>query len=295
VVLLDRQMPDLDGIEVCRWLREEQNNSLLPVLMVTGQSDRESLAQCLTAGADDFIRKPFDLHELLCRARNAAQRKRLTDQLDNMESMLYALARMVEAKDPCTGDHCGRLSAMAKNFGSYLGLSDGDITALQRGGVLHDIGKLGIPDHILLKPGKLSDEEMAVMRTHTLIGYKLCEPLKTTSTALPIIRGHHERWDGTGYPDGLAGEDIPYLARIFQILDIYDALRSERPYKKSFSKEKSLAILWEEEQSGLLDPSLVKQFVDMMESETFCIDDSLELSDTGSQTYTEINAIAPIG
>jgi putative two-component system response regulator len=263
-VLLDKRMPSMDGDTVCKYIREIPGMNLLPVIMVTGSNSSEELAKSFAMGATDFIRKPYSPMELLARVKAAVANKRVTDQLDSAENLLFALARMVEAKDQTTGDHCSRLSHMALVFGRILGLSDSDLHALRRGGVLHDIGKLGIPDSILLKRESLTEQEWAMMRTHTLIGGHLCEGLSSMRRVLPIIRHHHERWDGSGYPDGLAGEQIPYLARVFQILDIYDALASERPYKGSLSTEEIIAMFEEETQNGWRDPVLVTIFLDLL-------------------------------
>jgi putative two-component system response regulator len=266
-VLLDKRMPIMDGDTVCKHIREIPGMNLLPVIMVTGSNSSEELAKSFAMGATDFIRKPYSPMELLARVKAAVANKRVTDQLDTAENLLFALARMVEAKDETTGDHCSRLSHMALVFGRILGLSDSDLHALRRGGVLHDIGKLGIPDSLLLKRGPLSDQEWALMRTHTLIGGHLCEGLSSMRKVQPIIVHHHERWDGSGYPDGLAGEQIPYLARVFQILDIYDALASERPYKAAFSTEEIIAMFEEETRNGWRDPALVSIFLDLLRTD----------------------------
>ena len=236
-ILLDKRMPGINGDDVCHRIRHDFDMPLLPVIMVTGTTANEELEKSLLEGANDFIRKPYAPMELVARVRSAANHKRITDQLDSMESILFALARMVEAKDKNTGDHCSRLEHMAAVFGKELGLSSQELLALRRGGVLHDIGKLGIPDNILLKKGPLTDEEWQIMRQHAAIGSRLCSGLKSMKLTVPIIRHHHERWDGGGYPDGLKGEDIPFLARVFQVIDIYDALASVRPYKKARSED----------------------------------------------------------
>lgn len=264
VVLLDKRMPGIDGDEVCRRIRQDLNQTLLPVLMVTASNGREELLASMKAGASDFIRKPYNPLELLARTRNFAHSKRITDQLDSTESLLYTLARMVEARDEGTGDHCSRLSHRATLFGQTLHLSAEQIIALQKGGVLHDIGKLGIPDSILLKQAPLDEDEWQLMRQHTVIGAELLGGLRTMQDVLPIVRNHHERWDGGGYPDGLAGESIPYITRVFQLVDIHDALAFQRPYKPALSHEQIIRIFEEELEKGWRDPVLTNHFLDIL-------------------------------
>lgn len=264
VVLLDKRMPGMDGDEVCRRIRSELELELLPVIMVTGISSSGDLSCSLTAKASDFISKPYYPEELIARLDSAVKHKRLTDQLDSAESMLFALARMVEAKDKNTGDHCSRLAHISVVLGQALGFSPEYLVALRRGGVLHDIGKLGIPDSILLKPDKLTEDEWTVMRQHPEIGARLVKDLKSMHLTLSIIRHHHERWDGGGYPDGLKGENIPLLARVFQIADIYDALINQRPYKSAMPKEQVIGIMEEEAVKGWRDPELTRKFLDIV-------------------------------
>lgn len=263
-VLLDKSMPGMDGDEVCRRIRSELKLELLPVIMVTGNNSSDDLSSGLRAGASDFIGKPYLPQELIARLDCAINRKRLTDQLDSAESMLFALARMVEGKDTNTGNHCSRLAHISVVLGQALGLGSEYLMALRRDGVLHDIGKLGIPDSILLKPGKLNEEEWLVMRQHPEIGSRLVKDLKSMQLTLPIIRYHHERWNGTGYPDGLAGENIPLLARVFQIADIYDALTNERPYKAALSNDQVVDIMEDEVSKGWRDPELTAVFIDIV-------------------------------
>lgn len=265
VVLLDRCMPGMSGDQVCHAIRHELKDAMLPVIVVTGSGSVDVLADCLAQGATDFIRKPYSPLELRARVQAAASHKRVTDQLESAESVLFALARMVEAKDGNTGDHCSRLSHAAVVFGQELGLRGDELTALRRGGVLHDIGKLGIPDEILLKPAGLTPNEWAIMRRHPIIGAELCRNLKSMRLTLDIIRSHHERWDGSGYPDGLSGTNIPLLARVFQIVDIFDALSFARPYKKALSRPEVIAVLRSETQRGWRDPELMAAFFDILE------------------------------
>ena len=263
-VLLDVRMPGMNGNEVCRRIRFELGLAMLPVIMVTGYGGHDDLAISLREGANDFIRKPYHPMELIARVDSAVHHKRMTDQLDSAEAVLFALARMVEAKDEYTGDHCTRLAHNAVVFGETLGLKGEELTALRRAGVLHDIGKLGIPDAILRKRGPLDAAEWEIMRQHTSIGAALCEPLKSMRLTAPIVRHHHERWDGSGYPHGLAGEAIPLLARVFQLVDIFDALSFSRPYKPALPLQRVITILEEEHARGWRDPNLMPVFLDLL-------------------------------
>ena len=263
-VLLDKCMPGMDGDEVCRHIRSELGLTLLPILMVTGHGEAGTLATSLAAGANDFLCKPYDPTELLARVDAAVVHKRVTDQLDSAESVLFALARMVEAKDGTTGDHCSRLSHTGVVLGRELGLGPEELLALRRGGVLHDIGKLGIPDSILLKQGALTDDEWKVMRQHVEIGARLVGSLKSMRQTVPIVLHHHERWDGSGYPHGLRGQEIPLVARVFQVVDIYDALAHARPYKPALAREKIIEIMEAEAARGWRDPELITIFLDIV-------------------------------
>ena len=260
LILLDVMMPGMDGFEVCRHLKQDEQTRLTPIVFVTALDDRRSRLRGIEAGGDDFLTKPFDQLELSARVKSLIRQKRLNEDLDHAEQVLFSIARTVESRDPNTGDHCERLVSRGQSFGEFLGLSRSEIRDLMWGGYLHDIGKVGIPDSVLLKPGKLTPEEWQIMQQHVLIGETICQPLRTMRGVVPIIRHHHERWDGSGYPDGLVGDQIPYLAQVFQIIDIYDALTSERPYKKAMSADEALSILEEETAKGWRNPMLFERF-----------------------------------
>lgn len=265
LILLDVMMPGMDGFEVCRRLKQDEQTRLIPVVFVTALDDRRARLKGIEAGGDDFLTKPFDQLELSARVRSLVRQKRLNEDLDHAEQVLFSIARTVESRDPNTGDHCERLVMRGKAFGDFLRLSRTEVRDLMWGGYLHDIGKVGIPDAVLLKPGKFQPEEWEVMKQHVLIGEKICQPLRTMRGVVPIIRHHHERWDGSGYPDGLVGDEIPYLAQVFQVIDIYDALTSERPYKRAFTPEEALRMIDEETAKGWRNPELVRQFQEFIQ------------------------------
>ena len=262
LILLDVMMPEMDGFEVCRLLKQDEHTRLIPIIFVTALNDRRSRIRGIEVGADDFLTKPFDHIELVARVKSLVKQKLLNEDLDHAAQVLFSIASAIESRDPNTGDHCDRLVRLGKAFGEYLNLSRYQIRNLMWGGYLHDIGKIGIPDAVLLKKGKLTPDEWEIMKQHVLIGEKICQPLRSIEGVIPIIRHHHERWDGSGYPDGLRGDEIPYLAQVFQIIDIYDALSRERPYKKSFSPEEALSIMLEETELGWRNPQLMKQFAE---------------------------------
>ncbi len=267
VVLLDVMMPGLDGYEVCRRLKQDPDTRLIPVVFLTGYGSREARLQGLEAGATDFLNKPCDLVELEVRVRNLIDFRRLTLELDSAEQMVFSIARTVEARDQETSDHCERLAQLSVRLGERLGLDEDELTALRRGGYLHDLGKVGIPDAILLKPGPLTIDEWDVMKRHVEIGVEICSPLRSLRPVLPLIRHHHERSDGSGYPDGLKGHQIPLIARVFQVVDVYDALRYDRCYRKALSKEEALGIMRREADLGYWDRRIFKEFLDMIAEE----------------------------
>jgi putative two-component system response regulator len=261
VVLLDAMMPGLDGFETCRRMKSKPESRLLPVLLVTALRGRDDRIRAVEVGADGFVAKPPDWQELIARVQSLVRLKRYTDDLESAESVILSLAMTIEVRDPYTEGHCQRLANYATALGERLGLPDEDLEALYRGGFLHDLGKIGIPDGILLKPGPLTEGEFEVVKQHPVVGWKLCQGLRTLHRALPIIRSHHERLDGSGYPDGLAGDAIPLLAQILSIVDVYDALTTPRPYKLALSRAEASDTLLVEARRQWRSLELVQEFL----------------------------------
>jgi putative two-component system response regulator len=266
LVLLDVLMPKMSGFEVCEKIKADADTYLIPVILVTGLSDKENRIEGIRAGADDFLTRPVDRTELLARVRSLLKLKHRTDELERAEAVLFSLARSIEGKDPYTHGHCERLSQYSARLGEQLGVSEDQITALRRAGVVHDVGKIAVPDSILLKPARLTPDEWGIMREHPVVGERICSPLKSFRLVLPIIRHHHEKLDGSGYPDGLRGDAIPVTARVLQIVDVYDALTTERPYKKAFSITSALETIKQEVEKGWWDPQIFDQFVRIVKS-----------------------------
>jgi putative two-component system response regulator len=243
LVLLDVQMPEMDGYEVCTRIKARPRGDLLPVVMITALDRADDRVKALEAGADDFMSKPVERVELIARVRAALRLKALYDTLDSAEQVIFSLAAVVEARDLFTEQHTRRVGESARHLGEAMKLSRADVDALYRGGIVHDIGKMAVPDSILLKPGPLDMEEQIRMRTHPIIGESIVKPLRSGTSLLPIIRHHHERFDGKGYPDRLCGAQIPPLARIVSVCDAYDALVNDRPYRSRLSEDEAIAIL----------------------------------------------------
>ena len=264
LVLLDVMMPGMDGFEVCRRLKDSERTRMLPIILVTALDDLDSRIKGIEAGADDFITKPPNKLELLARTKSLIKIKRLNKNLASIENVLFSLAKAVEAKDAYTQGHVERVSSMSQALGRKMNLTAEEMEALRFGGILHDVGKIGIPNAVINKPGPLDDEEWAQMRSHPEVGYQICLPLeKTLGPALEVIRHHHEKLDGSGYPDGLAGDDITTVARIMAVADIYDALVTDRAYRKGMPKALAFKILRKEVAEGKLDQQVVEELVGM--------------------------------
>jgi putative two-component system response regulator len=261
LILTDVHMGGLSGIELCAKLKGDARFQLTPVIILTGQSDLEARVAGLAAGADDFFAKPFDLMEIRTRVAALLRVKFLLDQLERAESVITTLGLTIEARDPYTAGHCERLARYAVGLGRALGVDEAMLKSLWLGGFLHDLGKIAVPDRILLKDGALDAEERSVIQTHPVVGADLVREMRTLDEVRPIIRHHHERFDGSGYPDGLQGEGIPLGARIMAVVDVYDALCTKRPYKPALSHQEAIAILRRETVAGSWDPRVVDTFV----------------------------------
>lgn len=264
LVLLNDSLADMQGFQVCQQLKSDPLNKLTPVILLALSTSGEESLRATVSGADEFWNKPASRWEALNRVQSILQLKTYIDQ--QAEEVILSLARSIEAKNSLTTGHSERLSGYTVQFGRLLGLSECELQNLRMGSLLHDVGKVAVPDTILLKPGKLTRPEAQIMRRHPVVGEEICAPLKSLRDVLPIIRHHHERADGSGYPDGMAGDAIPLSALIVQLADIYDALTMDRPYRQALAKTEALAVMAMEARHGLLDEALVMEFARFVET-----------------------------
>jgi putative two-component system response regulator len=264
LALLDVMMPVTDGFELCRNLKAISGKRFFPIILLTALTDRQSKIKGIESGADDFISKPFDPTELIMKIKSLLKLKALNEELDHSENIILTLAVAMESRDPYTKGHSARVSQLSADFTAFLSLPEHDRKEMKKAGILHDIGKICLSESLLCKPGSLTKEEVEMIKTHTVLGEELCKPLFSMRKILPAIRHHHERWDGTGFPDGLAGQDIPVMARILAIIDSFDAMVSIRPYRDRRSVSVSLETIESERYSGQWDSELVGYFLEMM-------------------------------
>ncbi len=260
LIILDVDMPQVGGFEVCRRLKLAPETRLLPILILTGTGAANARLRAWELGADEFLTKPFQTLEVAARCRSLLRQKELVDGLDSAESVVFTLARAIEAKSSFTHGHSDRVTQYAITLAKQIGISEADLDILRRGAALHDIGKISTPDAILDKPGSLTPEEFDVIKRHPADGARIVEPLRSARDILPLIRWHHERINGTGYPDGLAGDAISQLVRILSVADVYDALASDRPYRPAMSHEQCQEVMKKDSERGGLDPELVRHF-----------------------------------
>src|SRR5580700_8286249 len=265
LILSDVMMPGRSGYDFCRALKENPATRLIPFVLITGLSDSTDKVRGIEAGADDFLNKPVLAEELIARVKSLLRLKEFTDELETADSVLCTLGLIVEGRDPYTEGHCERLSVHAVELGRHLGMDQDSLIALKRGGYLHDLGKIAVPDEILKKGSDLTPPEWEIMKLHPITGENICKPLHSLRLVLPIIRHHHEHSDGSGYPDGLIGSEIPALPRVLQVVDVYDALRTARPYKAPLSHEQAAQTMREEARRGLWDAEMVAEYFFMLE------------------------------
>jgi putative two-component system response regulator len=265
LIILDVQLPGMDGYAVCQALKYNPATWQIPVIMVTVEGERTARLQGIEAGADDYLQKPVDAQELEARVRALLRSKRRNDHLEQAEAVIFALARAVEAKDAYTEGHLQRLALYSVAIGERMGLCAEELIALRYGAILHDVGKVGVDEVIIRKGGPLTPTEYCTMQQHTLIGERIVQPLRMAVAVGPIVRYHHERWDGRGYPDGLAGISIPLGARIVAVADAFDAMTTHRPYNQVLSIDEATQrlraganIYW--------DPQIVDVFLDWLQS-----------------------------
>ena len=258
LILLDVMMPRRDGYSVCRKLKSDPRSRLIPVIILTSLDRLGDRIQGMALGADDILTKPYRPVELITRARALLSLKRFTDELEHATQVLASMALVVESRDRYTGDHCRRLGEYAGRIGNMIGLSEDEIRTLRLGGVMHDLGKIAVPDSVLNKPGRLTAAETLAMRSHPIVGADLCGTLRTMEGVLPLIRSHHERLDGSGYPDGLAGSEIPLLVRVISVVDVYDSLATNRSYRAALPHATCMRVLEGEAARGWWDRDIVE-------------------------------------
>jgi putative two-component system response regulator len=270
LIILDIIMPKPDGYSVLSTLKNNPATWLIPVILVSTLQGMDEKIKSLEKGADDFISKPFNPLELKARVKSLLRIKKLQEELVMVQHIVVSLATAMEAKDDYSANHSLRTSYYAGKLAKRLMLSDSEQKHIKVAGFLHDLGKIGIKDRIFCKPEALSPDEFEVIKSHPLIGEKICSSISAFEPILPIIRHHHERFDGKGYPDGLKGTTIPLGARIMAIADAYDALTTDRSYRKAYSKSAAWKILHKNE-GPQWDPELVEIFCQMLEKEDFLI------------------------
>jgi putative two-component system response regulator len=266
LVLLDIGLPGRNGHAVLSEIRASADLRLVPVVILSGEGNREDKLRALRAGATDFMSKPFDSEELMTRLQALLQLKSFTDTLEEAEKVIVALARTIDARDPYTAGHSERVSIYAAALGRQIGLPQAELDALRQGCLFHDLGKIAIRDEVLLKPGPLTPEEYEEMKQHTVLGRDLLQPMRTLARALPVVYHHHERCDGSGYPEGLGGDDIPLIARAAAVADVFDGMTSDRPYRDGLMGRDALDEIEREARAGLWDRTLVDEFRGVMEA-----------------------------
>ena len=267
LVLLDLMMPKISGYEVCRQIKQNKDTQFIPVIIITALSELDDKLKAIELGADDFLVKPFNKLELITRIKSLLNLKEMHDDVDRSENILFSLVRALEAKDGYTRGHSERVSLWSVMLARELKVGEKEIEVLRKGALLHDIGKIGVKEDVLLKPGRLSPDELTHIQTHPSVGFEICKPLKSLTPCLCCIRSHHERIDGGGYPDHLHDKDIPFIAKIISVVDGYDAMVTDRPYRKKMAKEDAVRIFEKEKKLGQWDPFIVEVFLEILKKQ----------------------------
>lgn len=265
LLVLESTLAHPEVEDLCRTLKQDHATSEISILVINKDGGHDE-SRYVQAGCDDIISGPLHAETLIARVKSLLRLKSISDERDDAETVLNALARTIEAKDPYTLGHADRVAQYAVELGKAMGVNGYEAQILRKGGMLHDLGKIAIPDSILLKPGRYTTEEFAIMKRHPVLGCEICGKLRTVRDSLPLIRHHHEKLDGSGYPDGIRGEAIPQLVRIISIVDIYDALRSQRSYKEAFTVDKSFEIMWQEVEKGWWDRNVLTAWENLVRS-----------------------------
>jgi putative two-component system response regulator len=270
LALVDHGLPDMSGLALVQALRTSMPR--VPVIMLTGQGDAKIAVEAMRAGAYDYFPKDamtsdilgHAIHQTVARVR--AERDLLDEQVMGADQVIFALASAAEVKDISTERHLQRMATYAVRLGEHLGLNERQLLLLRQGALLHDIGKIGVSESVLAKPGTLSPEEWDEMRRHPIIGERICAPLRLAADLRPIVRHHHEKWDGSGYVDGLAGEQIPFLARVISLVDAFDAMTTDRVYRRAYRFDDVLYQLHDGAGSQF-DPAIAPAFVALLKRE----------------------------
>ena len=278
IVLMMPHEPINAFAELCRSIKLDERTRLVVVLCVLSPGQDGRVIDFYSAGADDCIRSCASDREILLRLLKAIRFKHATDTLEDASAVITSLANAVEGKDHYTCGHVDRVGTYCVEIGRRIGVDGDSLAALKTGGIVHDIGKVGVPDHILNKPGRLTDEETAIMRRHPVIGHEILKPLRTFHSVIPIVRWHHERPDGKGYPDGLKGEEIPLLARITAVADVFDAISTDRPYRPAMPLSQCRRVLRDSADRGELDPLLVRILLEILAGRTLPGADAVPLT-----------------
>ena len=267
-ILIDAHLAGISGLEVCRRLKSDMQHRTIPVIIMTNSGANEEIHDAVEAGADEFLSKPVNRGELKVRLRSITRMHRGNTEMIGAESVALSLARAVASKDGYSSGHVEEVANYAVDFGKSLGMDSAELKMLRYGAILHNVGKIAIPDSILEKTGALTPRERALFHQHPRVGCDICAPLKPLRPVLPIIRHHKEHFDGTGYPDGLRGENIPLKAQVVGIVDVYSALTNDRPFRRAKTVREAIEILRERALKGIHDPKLIEKFCDFVGGET---------------------------